>query len=203
MENWNLYSKIILEKCFDCIDLNSRVLEIGPGSGRFTKLILEKNPKYLELVEPNYNRLPSLKLLVQEHTNVSIKTEDIFNLLPQYQPKDFDVVVAFGVLYHWASPFDFLEKIANYIRPQYLCIDNPDNDQIRIKPEAENLIGSRCVQNYQTVQMAIHLPPDIITQAVTTLGYTQQLKRQMGHHNIRNKEQSWVWKFESTRFKNE
>jgi 2-polyprenyl-3-methyl-5-hydroxy-6-metoxy-1,4-benzoquinol methylase len=203
MENWNLYSKIILEKCFDCIDSNSKVLEIGPSNGKFTKLILEKNPKYLELVEPDYNMIPSLKLLVKEHTNVSIKNKDIFNLLPQYQPKDFDVVVAFGVLYHWASPFDFLEKIANYIRPQYLCIDNPDNDQIRIKPEAENLLGGRWVQNYQTVKMAIHLPPDIITQAVTTLGYTQQLKRQMGYHNVRTKEQSWVWKFKSTSFKNE
>jgi len=196
LPGWELYSKIIQQKCFDCIDENSKVLEIGPGHGSFTQLILDKNPKFLELVEPNDICYNNIKIRFGNCSNVNIKKQDICETLSTYQKKEFDVVVAFGVLYHWASPFDFLEKIVNYIEPEYFCLDNPDNDQVRIKHETENTAGNRHVFNYRTVKLSIHLPPDIISTAMMNIGYKQLLKRQMKYHNLTpSKQQSWVWKF--------
>jgi 16S rRNA A1518/A1519 N6-dimethyltransferase RsmA/KsgA/DIM1 with predicted DNA glycosylase/AP lyase activity len=97
LSGWELYSKIIQQKCFDCIDENSKVLEIGPGHGSFTKLILDKNPKFLELVEPNDLCYNNIKIKFGNCSNVNIKKQDIFETLSTYQKKEFDVQKKYSV----------------------------------------------------------------------------------------------------------
>ena len=191
--SWNQYAKVISDKCFDCILPEHKVLEVGGHIGAFTKLILDKSPAYLEVVEPD----PSMadQLVRTYENNVTIRRESIFDLLPTYTENSFDVVVAFGVLYHWSSPFEFLEQVVNHIHPKYICLDNPDNDQIIAKHEDLNISGNLFTDK-RAVGISLHLPPELITQAMANLGYKQILKRQMGYFQVPSKEQSWVWKFE-------
>lgn len=193
--NWNQYAKVLSEKCLDCILPEHRVLEVGAHTGAFTKLILDKNPSFVELVEPD----PTASAILSGKfgNRVSLKEDSIFNLLPHYTSGSFDVVVAFGVLYHWSSPFDFLEQIVNNIQPKYICLDNPDNDSIIAKHEDLNIPGNLYTKK-RAVGISLHLPPELVTQAMANLGYRQLLKRQMGYFQVPSKEQSWIWKFERT-----
>jgi SAM-dependent methyltransferase len=191
--NWDQYAKVIRDKCFDCILPEYRVLEVGAHTGAFSKLILEKTPAFVELVEPDPQTVKQLLQLC--NGQVVLRNESIFNLLPTYNKGDFDVVVAFGVLYHWSSPFNFLEQIVNNIGPKYICLDNPNNDQIVAKHEDLNISGNLFTDK-RAVGISLHLPPALITQAMENLGYKQLLKRQMGYFQVPSKEQSWLWKFE-------
>ena len=98
-------------------------------------------------------------------------------------------------MYHWSSPFEFLEQVVNNIQPRYICLDNPDNDQIVAKHEDLNISGNLFTDK-RAVGISLHLPPALITQAMENLGYKQILKRQMGYFQVPSKEQSWIWKFE-------
>ena len=191
--NWEKYARVVSDKCFDCIQPEHRVLEVGPNVGSFTRLIIDKNPTFLELVEPDPLSCDYLRRLCSDR--VLLRKESIFDLLPTYRKGEFDVVVAFGVLYHWSSPFDFLEQIVNNIQPQYLCLDNPNNDQIIAKDEDLNTPGNLFTDKH-AVGISLHLPPDLITKAMQNLGYKQLLKRQMSYFQVTKKEQSWIWKFE-------
>lgn len=191
--NWEQYAKVVSDKCFDCIRPEHRVLEIGAHVGAFSKLILAKAPAFVELVEPDLTASTYLSPLCNDR--VVLLKESIFDLLPNYNAGDFDVVVAFGVLYHWSSPFEFLEQVVNNIQPKYICLDNPDNDQIVAKHEDLNISGN-LFTNRRAVGISLHLPPALITQAMENLGYKQLLKRQMGFFQVPSKEQSWLWKFE-------
>lgn len=192
--NWNQYSKVLSEKCLDCILPEHRVLEVGAHTGAFTKLILDKNPVLVELSEPDPE---AAAVLATKFANrVIVKQQSIFDLIPHYQPESFDVVVAFGVLYHWSSPFEFLEQVVNNIQPRYICLDNPDNDGIKAKYEKLNMPGNLFTNRRRAVGISLHLPPDLITLAMNNLGYRQLLKRQMGYFQVPSKEQSWIWKFE-------
>jgi len=191
--NWDQYAKVVRDKCFDCILPEHRVLEIGAHTGAFSKLILEKTPAFVELVEPDPCTVKQLSQLCNDQ--VVLRNKSIFDLLPTYSKNDFDVVVAFGVLYHWSSPFEFLEQVVNNIQPRYICLDNPDNDQIVAKHEDLNISGNLFTDK-RAVGISLHLPPALITQAMENLGYKQILKRQMGYFQVPSKEQSWIWKFE-------
>ena len=191
--NWEKYARVVSDKCFDCIQPEHRVLEVGAHTGAFSKLILEKNPAKVELIEPDPNIVDQLTKLCNDR--VVLRQDSVFDLLPTYRKGDFDVVVAFGVLYHWSSPFEFLEQVVNNIQPQYICLDNPDNDQIIAKHEDLNISGN-LFTNKRAVGISLHLPPELIGQAMKNLGYQQLLKRQMGYFQVLSKEQSWLWKFE-------
>ena len=110
--NWEKYARVVSDKCFDCIQPEHRVLEVGPNVGSFTRLIIDKNPTFLELVEPDPLSCDYLRRLCSDR--VLLRKESIFDLLPTYRKGEFDVVVAFGVLYHWSSPFDFLEHYYHF-----------------------------------------------------------------------------------------
>lgn len=191
--NWKQYAKVVSDKCLDCILPQHRVLEVGSHTGAFSKLIIEKSPAFVEMVEPDPDTSKYLSQLCNDR--VVLRKESIFDLLPTYRKGEFDVVVAFGVLYHWSSPFEFLEQIVNNIQPQYICLDNPDNDQIVAKHEDLNISGN-LFTGRRVVGISLHLPPALITQAMENLGYKQLLKRQMGFFQVPSKEQSWLWKFE-------
>jgi 16S rRNA (adenine1518-N6/adenine1519-N6)-dimethyltransferase len=52
----------ILKKITDLIPTSSlKILEIGPGDGRLTDFILEKNPKCLNLIEIDEDLVKNLK----------------------------------------------------------------------------------------------------------------------------------------------
>ena len=195
LRGWETYSSVVRSRCFDCINEHSRVLEIGPAHGDFTKLILEKNPKQCTLIEPDPRHVADLKKMFP---NTEIQHNDIFDVLPTMEDA-YDVVVAFGVLYHWSSPFKFLEDIANIIKPKYICLDNPDNDKVLIQHEEPNVTGNYWnLSNKKIVNLSIHLPKEIINTAMNNLNYKTLLSRKMAWHQYNKdvKQQAILFKFE-------
>ena len=204
IRGWDTYSRVVSDMCLNCINKDSRVLEIGPGSGDFTQLILEKNPKQVTLVEPDPVAVKNLQNTYGDNKNIKIMQGDIFELLPTMQ-NAYDVCVAFGVLYHWSSPFKFLEDLVNIISPRYICLDNPENADVVIKPETLNTVGNSWnLGNNRTVNLSVHLPSHVIKTAMNDLEYKTILSRDMSWHqssnwkNSKSKKQTILFKFERT-----
>lgn len=194
-EQWQAYKKIVADNVFDCIDVTSSVLEIGPFDGWFTDCILEKNPKYVQLIEPNALAYSKLLSKYARHSNIDIRNLDVFEALNIYTKK-FDVVIAFGVMYHWHNPFEFLEQVVNFVKPIYFCLDNPDPDQIYISKEEINVPGNRQVSPIRrSVNLSLAVPSQYIETAMTDLNYTTKFVRSMKDINLQNKNDFSIWKF--------
>lgn len=195
---WEPYKNIVESKVFDCINCDSKVLEVGPFEGWFTDLILKKDPKYVELVEANVQASDFLDNKYKNYSNVNVICADIFDKLLEYKYQCFDVVVAFGVLYHWHNPFEFLEQVVNVIGPQYICLDNPSPPQVYLSGEDHNIPGARnTVIDKKTVGLSLSVPNHYINQAMTNLGYSQQFWRPMSDIPLNNKNDFAVWKWQS------
>jgi len=67
------------------------ILEIGPGDGRLTDNILNKNPKNLDLVEIDKDLFINLKNKYSKIKNVSIENEDILNYKIN---KQYDLIIS-------------------------------------------------------------------------------------------------------------
>ena len=66
-----LKDKNILSKIIDCGEISGSdiVLEIGPGTGNLTEKILEKNPKYLIVVEKDKD----LSILLKKNLLIKLR----------------------------------------------------------------------------------------------------------------------------------
>lgn len=194
---WKPYSDIISNNVFDCIVPGSRVLEIGPFGGWFSDLILQKSPSYLELVEPNDYAFNSLTEKYKNNTKVKVIKADIFDIIKTYSTQSFDVVVAFGVLYHWHNPLELLEQVSNLLDPTYVCVDNVGAKEVYISDEELNVGGNRNITlAKKTVNMSLALPAKVISKAMTNLGYEEKFYRSMSDIQLPTKENFNVWKFQ-------
>lgn len=194
---WPAYSSIIVSNVFDCINQNSRVLEVGPYDGWFSELIMQRSPCYLELVEPNQQASDNLSKKYADNAAVKVVQADIFDMLKTYNLQSFDVVVAFGVLYHWHNPIEFLEQVVNVISPTYFCIDNVGAQNVYISDEELNIGGSRnIVAHKRTANLSLTLPGQVISKAMANLGYEEKFYRSMSDIQLPTKEDFNVWKFQ-------
>ena len=94
----------ILNKIVDCGNITDTdiVLEIGPGTGNLTEKILEKNPKYLIVVEKD--RDLSLLLKKKFGNKINIINKDILNCFNSF--KFSEPIKVFGNL-----PYNISTKI--------------------------------------------------------------------------------------------
>ena len=67
------------------------ILEIGPGDGRLTDNILNKNPKNLDLVEIDKDLFINLKNKYSKNKNVNVENEDILNYKIN---KQYDLIIS-------------------------------------------------------------------------------------------------------------
>lgn len=194
---WPAYREVVADKFFNSIDTNSRVLEIGAGTGNFSEIILEKHPRYLEIVEPFDEWYQEIVKRFGSSPVTHIECSDIFDLFDsgQYHSNQFDVVVLFGVLYHLSSPFDLLEKIVNRINPRCILIDNPYTDSVHLHNEIINTPGN-LQTGRKSVKLSFHLPVATVREAMENLGYKQTEFRAMNEFNVFSKEITQIWKFE-------
>lgn len=144
----------------------SKVLEIGPFNGLHTQVVRAHNPKHVTLVELNDSALSKLKY---NYPDYEIVTDDIFHYLEQ--PRDFDVVLCCGILYHLHAPLYLLELIVNRISPQFICIETYKTP-LSIEHEDDNMPGARQVlPNWKSANLKIKMPKEPLFTAMKNLGY--------------------------------
>jgi 2-polyprenyl-3-methyl-5-hydroxy-6-metoxy-1,4-benzoquinol methylase len=163
----------LINPAFDCVT-NKRILEIGPGQGRHTDLMLSKSPASLTVVEPD---IFACEYLTNTFENIDIVNDDAFSYISH--KNQYDVVVACGLIYHFHSPFYFLEQVVNNIGPDTFIIENPANFNIEhaelscaLTRENVDEIGQRVtINNYKAVNFNITIAHTILEQAMNDLGY--------------------------------
>jgi len=145
---------------------NKNILEIAPGGGWHSKLILAQCPTELTVVEPNKNANSQLTKLNIDN----IVNDDIFHYLQTKQ--SFDVVVCNGLLYHLHSPIYLLELITNMVSPEYLILESTHQENFHITNEIDNIPGYRHVDiNWQSCKINLLIPNNYYMIMMTNLGY--------------------------------
>lgn len=172
------------------------VLEIGPHEGIHTKLIVQHNPKYLELIEPFERTAEYCKLIVGVDKVIK---NDVFFVIDDNHP--MDIVVCCGMLYHFHSPLHLLELIVNNCNPVYIILDCVENfKNIEFLPEQDQLIANRQIKpNWRSAGFSLIVPFDIVERSLKKMGYTNIKKHQLGPDiDFKPKQNFWVglWKRE-------
>ena len=157
------------------------VLEIGPFNGHITPLYVDIADK-IEMVEPNP---VTLEYLQQTFPQATLVWDDIFAYLKT--PKEFDVVVCLGVLYHLHSPIQLLEQLVNDVKPKYMLLDTSAIDHKIEGPHGDyyhlglgfedvNKPGNFYTKPGKPDQRTAKLNltafgPNVVTLAMSNLGY--------------------------------
>lgn len=158
----------ISEKTFPIIK-GLKTLELGPQDGSwFTKhlltytrdvTVIELSKTQADILKSNY---PMVNVLVDDF-NECLRTVG-----------QFEAVVVYGVLYHSHAPLRLLEDIANYVKPQYILIENilgsGSGNWAIVDEEEPNTNGMRFSQN-KSCKLVISLGQTWYAQALTNLGY--------------------------------
>lgn len=145
------------------------VLEVGPGPGWHTDMILSYQPKELTCVEPDLDREVHLS---DWFTTAKLVNADIFDYLKD-DIEPVDVVVACGVIYHFHSPFHFLETVVNKVNPKHLLLETiKATDSMSIAIENVNEQAQRIIKNnHKHVKLCLVAGTTYIIQAMTDMGY--------------------------------
>lgn len=185
----------LLEKNYFQVCHSKKVLEIGPSTGRHTKLICNNRPSEFHVIEADKKCIPYLKKIKVD----KLINDDIFHVLTKEEK--FDVVVCFGVLYHLPNSLYLLELIVNYNSPNFILLDCVNDDQeIKTLPEIANKSGQRQTRkNWKSCGLNLVLPFKDINLALTNLGYTCAQKHKLEIKNLFEKSNSWIAMFEKNR----
>ena len=172
MDQIDVHTKLIneyLDKIYPYLSIcqNSKVLEIGPYNGLHTQVVKSYDPQQITLVELNKSALIALK---NDYSECEIIENDIFHYLEQ--PREFDVVLCCGVLYHFHSPLYLLELIVNRTSPKYVCIESYHSSVLAVHTEDDNTQGARQIKaNWKSANISLEIPKEIIINAMQNLGY--------------------------------
>lgn len=113
-----LIDKNILSKIINLIPRNNLyILEIGPGSGNLTELIINKNPAQLNLIEIDSDLTQDLNLKFNKYKFVKIMNEDV---LCADIDKNYDIIIS-NLPYNISS--QILSKIVQlHSPPEHLIL---------------------------------------------------------------------------------
>ena len=186
-----------LNKYYFHVCEKSRVLELGPWSlADHSKLIIKNNPSYLELIEGDSSAVDILRLIKGID---NVLCDDI--MIALQSPKNFDVVVCFGVLYHLHSPLHLLELIVNNCRPKHILLDSVHaSHPLVFAHEEPNVHGNvQYRTGWRGSGMNFVVPFFIINWALSNMGYTL-IKADNLNIDFFTKSNSWVglWQQQET-----
>ena len=113
-----LIDKNILSKIINLIPRNNLyILEIGPGSGNLTELIINKNPAQLNLIEIDSDLTQDLNLKFNKYKFIKIMNEDV---LCADINKNYDIIIS-NLPYNISS--QILSKIVQlHSPPEHLIL---------------------------------------------------------------------------------
>ena len=166
-----IMTNIYLDKLYPYLNIcqDNKVLEIGPFMGIHTQVAQSYNPEKITLVELNKGALKGLRAKFSTCENIEIIEDDIFHYLEN--PREFDVVLCLGVLYHLHASLYLLELIVNRVSPKYVCIESYDTS-LYIHKEDDNTPGARQLSSgWKSANITIKLPKETIISAMKNLGY--------------------------------
>lgn len=154
---------------------NKRVFEIGPGPGFHTDLMLTYSPSQIVSIEPDERVATQLTLRYGDR--IKVLHEDALLYIKNYDK--FDVVVMFGLLYHFHSPFHLLELVANYNDPEHIFLEiaQNDSDEAGFDDERVNELAQRVVKKqYKTINYCLTFGEKFLEKAMQDLGYVAKVK---------------------------
>ena len=113
-----LIDKNILNKIINLVPKNNlNILEIGPGSGNLTELIINKNPAQLNLIEIDSDLTQDLNLKFNKYKFIKIMNEDV---LCADIDKNYDIIIS-NLPYNISS--QILSKIVQlHSPPEHLIL---------------------------------------------------------------------------------
>jgi len=104
----------------------NHVLEIAPGTGVFTKNLLEKFPKIdLTCIDSSEAMINFLKRKIKNKNNFKILKGDARKL--PFKKNTFDVIYAFRLLIHYEDIKPFLKEIERVLKPKGIVIVDAHN----------------------------------------------------------------------------
>lgn len=171
---------------FDCFSMvrNKTILEIGPGFGWHTKIMLKFNPEKIICVEPD-ERFESEEVY-KKNTDIITFHSCTANDYYSRNNESVDIVVCCCVLYHLHSPIHLLEKIINVSKPKYLLIETVNGDDLVFGNEQfEELGNAHRDENVKfPILKAMHLPANAVIECVETTNYkVDKINQTMGKWN--------------------
>ena len=101
---------------FENVEVNSRVLELGPAGGTLTKSLYEKKKCHIDIVELDEQ---DGKLAAQYAEKAVVGTNGNLNLdwYEVFSENRYDYIVALDVLEHLANPEHTLQKASKLLKP--------------------------------------------------------------------------------------
>ncbi len=124
-EEWNKFSKFsdaelssIGGDYFDIVtdsmlDKNSRVLDVGCGTGRWTKYVCSRSG-FVEAIDPSKAVLVAAAMLANEN-NVRVSQAEVDNI--PFEDASFDFIFSLGVLHHIPDTPTAMKKCVEKLKP--------------------------------------------------------------------------------------
>jgi len=139
------YSKLIVDLMFGALNKHPNQVvaaDIGAGTGIFTKLILEKNPKELYAVEPNENMLLAGKKFLPNGVKWMAACAESTEL-----PSNTFDLITMASSFHWTNTHTALNEFNRLIKPSgiFAALWNP---RITELSEIESIIDSILTNEY-------------------------------------------------------
>ena len=135
-----LTDKNILNKIANLVDINlSNILEIGPGSGNLTELILKTYPENLLIIEIDKDLIKSLKSKFFQNKNLIILNEDILKnkLILNFK---FDLIIS-NLPYNISSKI-LVKIMSSNFRPKKMILMFQKEFALRLLSKNLNSLNS-------------------------------------------------------------
>lgn len=161
------------EYFYHCTDKS--VLEIGPLHGEHSELILNREPRSLDLLDIDPEVCQDLQRLEHYKNLRYIINKDVFKFL-EYEHLA-DVVVCLGLVYHLHSPIKLLELIVNSTKAKIIILDSAVSDQYLFYDDPLGYKYNNFGSLERKTNLSLILPFAEINRFMNLLGY-KLLKRE-------------------------
>ncbi|MGC1469936.1 MAG: class I SAM-dependent methyltransferase [Sphingorhabdus sp.] len=163
--------------------VNRTVLDLGCHDGRWMDAILKIGARHVIGVDARSDNLSrcevNLRAAGHEPQNYTLRRADLEDQT-SLDDFEFEIVIAFGVLYHLLSPLALLQRICS-TRPSMLLIDTAvaagTGRFVRLYAEDSSLAGNGIATMQNNATLVCHPSEDAVSFVLQQCGYEVQVRR--------------------------